>query len=87
MTNSTAPCRRLLCAGEVGDHVASGPPAVLHCAQLCSAALAPLVHGHVLGLHAVDRRLLLPHGVDGKKRHLNGQDQRTLLALTTEYYF
>lgn len=24
--------RKLLCAGEVGDHLASWPPAVLHCA-------------------------------------------------------
>lgn len=26
------PYRKLLCAGEVGDHVASGPAALLHCA-------------------------------------------------------
>lgn len=65
--NSTAPYRWLLWAGEVGDHVASGPPAVLNRAQLYPATLAPLVHGHLSGLHAVDRHLLLPHGVDGKK--------------------
>lgn len=62
-----SPRRRLLCAGEVGDHVASGPPALLHRAQLCPAPLAPLVHGHIRGLHPVDRRLLLPHGLDGEE--------------------
>lgn len=65
--NASAVHRQLLCAGEVGDNLASRPPAVLHCAQLYSATLAPLVHGYFCGLHSVDRRLLLPHGVDGKE--------------------
>lgn len=69
--------RWLLCSGEVGDHVATGPPAVLHRAQLCSATLAPLVHGHLFGLHPVDRCLLLPHGVDGKRKG-NTSPQRVL---------
>lgn len=60
--------RRLLRTCEVGDHVAPGRPALLHRAQLHPAALAPLVHGDLRGLHPVDRRLLLPHGVDGKDR-------------------
>lgn len=59
-------CRWLLCTCEVGDHVAPGRPALLHRAQLRPATLAPLVHGDLCGLHPVDRRLLLPHGVDGK---------------------
>lgn len=63
---SSALCRWMLCTCEVGDHVAFGHPALLHCAQLHPAALAPLVHGYFCGLHPVDRRLLLPHGVDGK---------------------
>lgn len=71
------PDRWLLCPGEVGDHVAAGPPAVLHRAQLCSATLAPLVHGHLFGLHPVDRCLLLPHGVDGKRKE-NVSPQRPL---------
>lgn len=58
--------RWLLCTCEVGDHVASGHPALLHRAKLHPAPLAPLVHGYLCGLHPVDRRLLLPHGVDGK---------------------
>lgn len=51
----------------MGDHVATGTAALLHGAQLHPATLAPLVHGYFCGLHPVDRRLFLPHGVDGKE--------------------
>lgn len=63
---SSALCRWMLCTCEVGDHMAFGHPSLLHGAQLRPAALAPLVHGYLCGLHPVDRRLLLPHGVDGE---------------------
>lgn len=73
-----APRRWLLCTCEVGDHVAPGHPALLHRAQLRPATLAPLVHGYLCGLHPVDRRLLLPHGVDGEDQthHHAGPGQK-----------
>lgn len=60
-------CRELWCTGEVGHHLASEPAALLHRAKLRPATLAPLVHGHLCGLHYVDCCLLLPNGVDGKR--------------------
>lgn len=41
--------------------------AVLHRPQLHSATLASLVHGHLHQLDTLDRHLLLPDGVDGKR--------------------
>lgn len=71
----------MLCTCEVGDHVAFGHPALLHGAQLHPAALAPLVHGNFCGLHPVDRRLLLPHGVDGEDQAGVSRSQKAPAAL------
>lgn len=82
----SALCRWMLCTCEVGDHMAFGPPALLHRAQLHPAALAPVVHGDLCALHPVDRRLLLPHGVDGK-RQASGAGSEKLVAPLKSHCF
>lgn len=51
---------------EVAAGVAALPAALLHRPQLLKAALGKLVLALLRLLHAVDRLLLLRHGVDGE---------------------
>lgn len=51
---------------EVVAGVAAVPAALLHRPQLLKAALGKLVLAVLRRLHAVDRLLLLHHGVDGE---------------------
>lgn len=60
--------RRTVPASAVAALLARERPAPLHRPQLQPAAVGALVPAHLPDLHAVDRPVLLPHGLDGEGR-------------------